>query len=163
MPPGVCRYAKPQARTEGFRCWLWHRWRRLLHGKGNRSGGYLSFLGKYTLIKLTNRRKIIALWSGSTWLGPFGEHGEHCHGEGHRGEAAISTSEFPSNVIAEVGDSFPSLIKLPCVLSQVQFEVADATKRMFSECSFDVIYSRDTILHIDNKPALFKRFHVSIS
>lgn len=50
-----------------------------------------------------------------------------------------------------------------CALSQVQFEVADATRRMFSECSFDVIYSRDTILHIDNKPALFKRFHVSIS
>lgn len=49
------------------------------------------------------------------------------------------------------------------MLSQVQFEVADATKRMFPECSFDVIYSRDTILHIDNKPALFKRFHVSIS
>lgn len=47
--------------------------------------------------------------------------------------------------------------------TQVQFEVADATKRMFPDCSFDVIYSRDTILHIDNKPALFKRFHVSIS
>lgn len=47
--------------------------------------------------------------------------------------------------------------------TQVQFEVADATKRMFPDCSFDVIYSRDTILHIDNKPSLFKRFHVSIS
>ncbi|XP_011608844.2 phosphoethanolamine N-methyltransferase 3-like isoform X1 [Takifugu rubripes] len=44
-------------------------------------------------------------------------------------------------------------------LPSVQFEVADATKRMFPDCSFDVIYSRDTILHIDNKPALFKRFH----
>lgn len=38
-PTGVCRHAQPQARTEGFRCWLWHRWRRLLHGKG-RSRGY---------------------------------------------------------------------------------------------------------------------------
>ncbi|AWP12008.1 putative MORC family CW-type zinc finger protein 4 [Scophthalmus maximus] len=45
--------------------------------------------------------------------------------------------------------------KLPSVL----FEVADATKRAFSEGSFDVIYSRDTILHIDDKLALFKRFH----
>ncbi|CAB1455075.1 unnamed protein product [Pleuronectes platessa] len=44
-------------------------------------------------------------------------------------------------------------------LPSVQFEVADATKRMFSEGSFDVIYSRDTILHIDDKLALFKRFH----
>ncbi|XP_019944292.2 phosphoethanolamine methyltransferase isoform X1 [Paralichthys olivaceus] len=44
-------------------------------------------------------------------------------------------------------------------LPSVRFEVADATKRMFSEGSFDVIYSRDTILHIDDKLALFKRFH----
>ena len=43
----------------------------------------------------------------------------------------------------------------------MQFEVADATKRTFPEGSFDVIYSRDTILHIDDKLALFKRFHVS--
>ncbi|KAG8003997.1 Phosphoethanolamine N-methyltransferase 3 [Nibea albiflora] len=44
-------------------------------------------------------------------------------------------------------------------LPSVQFEVADATKRTFPEDSFDVIYSRDTILHIDDKLALFKRFH----
>ncbi|KAM7417573.1 hypothetical protein PAMA_017285 [Pampus argenteus] len=44
-------------------------------------------------------------------------------------------------------------------LPSVQFEVADATKRMFPDGSFDVIYSRDTILHIDDKLALFKRFH----
>ncbi|XP_068596626.1 phosphoethanolamine methyltransferase [Brachionichthys hirsutus] len=44
-------------------------------------------------------------------------------------------------------------------LPSVQFEVADATRRMFPEGSFDVIYSRDTILHIPDKLALFKRFH----
>ncbi|CAJ1058480.1 phosphoethanolamine methyltransferase isoform X1, partial [Xyrichtys novacula] len=44
-------------------------------------------------------------------------------------------------------------------LPSVQFEVADATKRIFPEGSFDVVYSRDTILHIDDKLALFKRFH----
>uniref|UniRef100_A0A8C5GVR6 phosphoethanolamine N-methyltransferase n=1 Tax=Gouania willdenowi TaxID=441366 RepID=A0A8C5GVR6_GOUWI len=44
-------------------------------------------------------------------------------------------------------------------LPLVQFEVADVTKRTFPEASFDVIYSRDTILHIDDKLALFKRFH----
>ncbi|XP_054890676.1 phosphoethanolamine methyltransferase isoform X1 [Poeciliopsis prolifica] len=44
-------------------------------------------------------------------------------------------------------------------LPSVQFEVADATKRTFPEGSFDVIYSRDTILHIDDKLDLFKRFH----
>lgn len=51
---------------------------------------------------------------------------------------------------------------MSCASPQVQFEVADATKRSFPEGSFDVIYSRDTILHIDDKLALFKRFHVSI-
>nr|XP_057918790.1 phosphoethanolamine methyltransferase isoform X2 [Doryrhamphus excisus] len=44
-------------------------------------------------------------------------------------------------------------------LPSVEFEVSDATKRMFPEGSFDVIYSRDTILHIADKLALFKRFH----
>ncbi|KAK6297968.1 hypothetical protein J4Q44_G00310230 [Coregonus suidteri] len=44
-------------------------------------------------------------------------------------------------------------------LPSVHFEVADATKREFPEGSFDVVYSRDTILHIDDKLALFKRFH----
>ncbi|XP_074504801.1 uncharacterized protein LOC141775384 [Sebastes fasciatus] len=44
-------------------------------------------------------------------------------------------------------------------LPSVQFEVADATKRSFPEGSFDVIYSRDTILHIEDKLALFKCFH----
>ncbi|KAJ3587507.1 hypothetical protein NHX12_011104 [Muraenolepis orangiensis] len=44
-------------------------------------------------------------------------------------------------------------------LPMVHFEVADATRRSFEEESFDIIYSRDTILHIDDKLALFKRFH----
>ncbi|XP_077434010.1 phosphoethanolamine methyltransferase isoform X2 [Vanacampus margaritifer] len=44
-------------------------------------------------------------------------------------------------------------------LPSVEFEIADATKRTFPEVSFDVIYSRDTILHITDKLALFKRFH----
>uniref|UniRef100_V9KTI7 phosphoethanolamine N-methyltransferase n=1 Tax=Callorhinchus milii TaxID=7868 RepID=V9KTI7_CALMI len=41
----------------------------------------------------------------------------------------------------------------------VQFEIADATKRNFPEHSFDVVYSRDTILHIADKPALFRKFY----
>ena len=44
---------------------------------------------------------------------------------------------------------------------QVVFEVADTTKREFSEESFDVIYSRDTILHIKDKKSLFANFFVS--
>ncbi|KAF5734026.1 putative phosphoethanolamine n-methyltransferase [Tripterygium wilfordii] len=41
----------------------------------------------------------------------------------------------------------------------VEFEVADCTKKAYPDNSFDVIYSRDTILHIQDKPALFKSFY----
>lgn len=45
---------------------------------------------------------------------------------------------------------------------QVSFEIADATKRDYAPQSFDVIYSRDTILHIEDKLSLFKQFYVSV-
>nr|XP_043634124.1 phosphoethanolamine N-methyltransferase 3-like [Erigeron canadensis] len=41
----------------------------------------------------------------------------------------------------------------------VEFEVADCTKKTYPDNSFDVIYSRDTILHIQDKPALFQTFY----
>ncbi|GAB4815755.1 hypothetical protein N2152v2_002801, partial [Parachlorella kessleri] len=40
---------------------------------------------------------------------------------------------------------------------KVSFEISDCTKRKFPEDSFDVVYSRDTILHIHDKAALFAR------
>ncbi|CAD6237280.1 unnamed protein product [Miscanthus lutarioriparius] len=40
----------------------------------------------------------------------------------------------------------------------VEFEVADCTTKTYPDCMFDVIYSRDTILHIQDKPSLFKSF-----
>ncbi|KAI3923859.1 hypothetical protein MKW92_007831 [Papaver armeniacum] len=40
----------------------------------------------------------------------------------------------------------------------VEFEVADCTKKTYPDETFDVIYSRDTILHIQDKPALFRNF-----
>lgn len=43
--------------------------------------------------------------------------------------------------------------------SSVKFEVQDCTKVEFPDASFDVIYSRDTILHIQDKRALFARFY----
>ncbi|KAK9067569.1 hypothetical protein SSX86_011680 [Deinandra increscens subsp. villosa] len=41
----------------------------------------------------------------------------------------------------------------------VDFEVADCTKKSYPDNTFDVIYSRDTILHIQDKPALFRTFY----
>lgn len=39
--------------------------------------------------------------------------------------------------------------------------MSDVTKHDFEPNSFDVIYSRDTILHIVDKDALFSKFFVS--
>ncbi|KAK8569429.1 hypothetical protein V6N13_046484 [Hibiscus sabdariffa] len=41
----------------------------------------------------------------------------------------------------------------------VEFEVADCTTITYPDNTFDVIYSRDTILHIQDKPALFRSFY----
>ncbi|KAM3289952.1 phosphomethylethanolamine N-methyltransferase [Capsicum chacoense] len=41
----------------------------------------------------------------------------------------------------------------------VEFEVADCTEKTYPDGTFDVIYSRDTILHIQDKPALFRSFY----
>ena len=40
----------------------------------------------------------------------------------------------------------------------MKFELCDATKKVFADNSFDVIYSRDCILHIYDKLSLFKSF-----
>jgi phosphoethanolamine N-methyltransferase len=42
-------------------------------------------------------------------------------------------------------------------LCDVSFEVADIMEREFDDASFDVIYARDSLLHIDDKEALFGR------
>jgi len=41
----------------------------------------------------------------------------------------------------------------------VTFEISDCTTREFPKESFDVVYSRDTILHVNDKPELFKRMY----
>lgn len=43
---------------------------------------------------------------------------------------------------------------------QVQFELRDVNERGFSPKSFDCIFTRETIVHIQNKLELFKNFHV---
>lgn len=54
--------------------------------------------------------------------------------------------------------AFPTPPLLPLhLIWQVSFEVSDATKRDFPDGTFDVVISRDTLLHIGNKPAIFKR------
>ena len=53
------------------------------------------------------------------------------------------------------------LISSACSLlhgAQVSFEISDITTCELADESFDVVYSRDTILHIHDKPALFRKY-----
>ena len=43
-------------------------------------------------------------------------------------------------------------------VAQVSFEISDITTCELADESFDVVYSRDTILHIHDKPALFRKY-----
>ncbi len=61
----------------------------------------------------------------------------------------------PRKVFWPNGATMPDAIWLYMV--QVSFEIADITTCEMAKESYDVVYSRDTILHIHNKPALFKR------
>jgi len=45
------------------------------------------------------------------------------------------------------------------IRKNVTFEMSDITKHHFEPNTFDVIYSRDTILHIGDKDALFTKFY----
>ncbi len=47
----------------------------------------------------------------------------------------------------------------PAVQHRVQFHVDDATRVQYPDAFYDVVYSRDTILHIEDKLSLFKKFH----
>ena len=58
-------------------------------------------------------------------------------------------------------------LTLLCIFSvshhQVQFEIGDVTKRSYKGESFDVVFSKDAIVHIKDKDieALFAKFLVS--
>jgi len=48
------------------------------------------------------------------------------------------------------------------VKHRVQFYVEDAVTMAYPENFYDVVYSRDTILHIEGKEELFKKFHKTL-
>ncbi|XP_075552919.1 uncharacterized protein LOC142585793 [Dermacentor variabilis] len=47
----------------------------------------------------------------------------------------------------------------PHLADKIQFKMSDVTKSEFPEASFDLIYSRDALLHIADKDTLFALFH----
>lgn len=47
----------------------------------------------------------------------------------------------------------------PDIKDKINFRLCDVTKTEFPENYYDVIYSRDALLHIKEKPALFRNFY----
>lgn len=84
-------------------------------------------------------------------------------GTGLGGSAFYMARNFNASVLGI--DLSLNMIEIACEKNEkykyknVRFEVSDCTLRDFSENSFDFIYSRDTILHIQDKPALFQKFY----
>lgn len=70
----------------------------------------------------------------------------------------VTVIDLSSNMIKMALDRAQ---EVGCGPDEVVFEVGDATKREYPAESFDVIYSRDVILHIADKLSLFKKLYVS--
>jgi len=71
--------------------------------------------------------------------------------------ATVVAIDLSTNMLAIGRDR---LNKLPTnIQEKVSFEFGDITEQTYAAGSFDVIYSRDTILHIANKQKLFSLFH----
>ncbi|XP_052231332.1 uncharacterized protein LOC127844849 isoform X1 [Dreissena polymorpha] len=86
-------------------------------------------------------------------------------GCGIGGSAFYMVKEFGVQVVAiDLSTNMISLVRqraheVGVNDNEVQFEIADATKRDYTPETFDVIYSRDTVLHIQDKLSLFKQFY----
>ncbi|KAI8790401.1 phosphoethanolamine N-methyltransferase [Biomphalaria glabrata] len=68
----------------------------------------------------------------------------------------VTVIDLSSNMIKMALDRAQ---EVGCGPDEVVFEVGDATKREYPAESFDVIYSRDVILHIADKLSLFKKLY----
>ncbi len=73
--------------------------------------------------------------------------------------ALVHGIDLSVNMIALAQENRANLAeKEPGVKHRVQFHVEDATTMSYPQDFYDVVYSRDTILHIEDKAALFRKF-----
>ncbi|WZZ87550.1 hypothetical protein YC2023_116129 [Brassica napus] len=56
------------------------------------------------------------------------------------------------------GTVLVNMISFALLNCSVKFEVSDCTSKHYPDISFEVIYSRNTIMHIQGNPALFRTF-----
>lgn len=69
--------------------------------------------------------------------------------------AMIDAIDLSENMMSVALDHFS---KKPEIKNNIKFRICDVTTTEFQDNFYDVIYSRDTLLHIKEKPELFQRF-----
>lgn len=82
-------------------------------------------------------------------------------GCGIGGSASYMVKNYHARVTGvDLSSNMIHLAQTRCadVTSELDFQLLDITKATFPENTFDVIYSRDTLLHIPEKAELFKKF-----
>lgn len=120
-------------------------------------GTYISTGGKQTTekfcceLKLTPDMKILDVGCG---IGGSAFHMAREYG------ALVHGIDLSQNMI-DIAQEYRNKME-PGVKHRVQFHVEDATTMDYPESFYDVIYSRDTILHIEDKSSLFKKFYRSL-
>lgn len=70
--------------------------------------------------------------------------------------------DLAKNMINIANDKRESSARSSSVKHRCQFHVSDATIMDYPENFYDVVYSRDTILHIEDKLSLFKLFYKTL-
>jgi len=174
MSKSVQTYVKLKSNRNQI-CWLLHKVRR----SEAENGGYKTFQEFLDLEQYTARNIRCYEWIfGRNFISPGGletteefvklldlRPGQQVLdvGSGIGGSAFLMAQKYDVRVTGM--DLSANMVE--CALERanefkdqrVQFEVGDATKRQYPTELFDVIYSRDTILHIRDKKQLFQSFY----
>lgn len=79
---------------------------------------------------------------------------------------SFETTSLLMLVILKIRTSIRNMNNVPTTSlyssSQLQFEISDILTVAYEDESYDAIYSRDSILYIDDKDKLFKKLFVSV-
>ncbi|CAI7927801.1 unnamed protein product, partial [Closterium sp. NIES-54] len=131
-----------------------------IYGRGFVStGGRASTLALLPLLSLTPKHQVLDVGCGLGGSALFmaETYGASVHAIDLSPTMISLAIERSRNIRAADATSAPT--STSASVPVLQFEVADCLTRDFPDASFDCIYTRDTLLHIQDKPFLFARFH----